>query len=738
MTASETESQATFVFKVGKKVTHRVTAGAIKAGTRSTCDLVLSGKVDRRRPQTFPDPIAAEEHCEISWDRDAFWIRDLGTATGTFLHGVAVEERVALAGPSEIVVGGTRIKASPAEESGQPVLELQVSTHSFHLVLRNTGKGEFDSDTDRMARDELDLARPALVKPAGWCAVLACLLLVPLIFTTRLERTLFEPGPLSDAHASLFDGASGGAAGLCSAALPTDVDEIRSRACDACHVSGQGTPVSRCASCHGAWTRERHPWKDAADTEFVSAKISRPWGSDACALCHREHGGADAALTPDVNAGTCDECHSGLDIARAPGPELQVRRDRRMPVGAFEFSHADHLVARGNPGQILPCVVCHQDDESSRRRILDGQESLLGKDRSAVQFEICAGCHVEGRQDPAYSEWWPDQERVWKVTWHGGDDRDSRCAVCHTEVFAPELRMVARSDVDPASYVSFKGRYTLRLRTHREHLEEFRDQCRTCHRSESIHPRGPTEGQFWHALHVASFLPPVGAQAKKEASAECETCHAGRAASTGLTPAARGRFSLVPGSCAERCHREGGPQGAAIEIEAAPAEPLPGPVQRPDFPHQYHVGKDTLPDGCFSCHEFQVPAGASDVAAVPVIQADKRTCDNAGCHRSHENVGGGFCSTCHRMAPGKYSVYFGESPPAGRPRPERHDWPAVNCFSHFTSDHEATSCTDCHEFGTGDREKDIRLAKNLAQVPIPDESYPRCRECHRRKRFHWR
>src|SRR4030095_12331960 len=163
-----------------------------------------------------------------------------------------------------------------------------------------------------------------------------------------------------------------------------------------------------------------------------------------------------------------------------------------------------------------------------------------------------------------------------------------------------------------------------------------------------------------------------------------------------------------------------------------------------DFPHALHLEfreGGALAKGCLSCHELSVPPGAPAYAALVITKPEARDC--SGCHKGHAHVGGGDCAKCHPMEEPprkKVHVYLDPvSPRADRELPAR-DWPARNTFSHFSEGHVGASCDACHTLGGGDPRKDLKLATDLAGVPVPDEADPVCRECHlaKRQRYHWR
>jgi pSer/pThr/pTyr-binding forkhead associated (FHA) protein len=736
---------ATFLLKTGKKFTGRVTAESIRIGVRASCELVLEGRAEPRRPQTFVDPIAADEHCEISVDSHGFWIRDLGTASGTWVNGLPVEDRVPLSPGAEIVVGASRIGVEIDSTVRPPQLTLSLQPHSFHFTLRNSGKGEFDSDADRMALDEVGIGSLVPLRYAGWLSVPIGLMLLAVAFSFRQgEETLLQPGALCDRHELIFDDARShdevAAMPFASAAMTSElVSKARSKGCGTCHAPGGGVEQSACASCHGTWLEKRHPWRSRAEDAHDASKVTRPWDEAVCVECHVEHRGPGSAKSNGLVPGmefpnSCDSCHAGTDIASrnyssekdsAPLPLATPR-----PHLALAFSHEAHLA----PGKEIACGACHRIDESLKSRSSSDPQVGRPKERLPVTFELCESCHGE-RRNEALRDFWPRE--TWTIAWHGAGD-PSKCLACHTAVHSAELRSVERIDdaVLATLPLDATARFRMSFRVHEAHFDRFKDRCDDCHRQPA---RGLRRGlgTFRHSTHIAGGLDPRDAAARRELSAaSCAVCHAGIAASTGLA-AAGGVVRVAESEVCAKCHKDD--SGVAYALAHEPTAELASAVRerRADFPHAPHVGSSHpgLSEGCFSCHEFRGGEfGALDARAR--VREDRSDCSSSGCHAQHENVGGGACAKCHTMGAGLASVYFGPTPPSDRRAPSRLGPPASG-FSHFVPEHEALACKDCHQVGTGVPGKDLALASSLATVPVPDESWKVCQDCHRRRRFHW-
>src|SRR5262245_22547867 len=138
---------ATFQIKVKKTQLLAVERESITIGRRSSCDLVLN------------DPMAAEEHCRIGAGDAGFWIENLSTI-GTFVSGLPVRARTALADGDEIVVGASRFTVSITPPR---TLVLQLELKCLAFVDRSGFDSEtgawVEGDPDRWVKTEVKLGR---------------------------------------------------------------------------------------------------------------------------------------------------------------------------------------------------------------------------------------------------------------------------------------------------------------------------------------------------------------------------------------------------------------------------------------------------------------------------------------------------------------------------------------------------------------------------------------------------
>jgi len=764
---------ARFVAK-GKGARLNIEADAVTIGTKATCDLMIR------------DPVAAYEHCRVRFDGADFRINDLGSATGTFVNGLPVEGSRALQDGDEIVLGVSRIQVNIAAEDSRSTLNMSVRVRGFHFVeIGRTSRAELNTQHDRdfWARTEVKLGRFRPLRLANLGALIGVLVLVPLLFIDSFEESLVEPGHLCSSHAQLF------LAEKPDAVEAGEYTQAQEMGCKVCHAPFGGIPMSKCSECHSDMLLAQHPFKDAPDESIPADRLSRAWSQEDCLLCHQEHLGRDrkSGLVPTVEETkeACSHCHGGTKL-EAEGfltsrGRVKVRQTARS-YSSFEFGHDDHVNLKHQDTQkVLDCKVCHVNNAeavASAARAVD-ERRREGRDFQPVPFETCARCHatqlVQGEladeRDESLRGWWPrvkndegELANVWTVNWHGSEDAPNTCALCHEELFRPELRRVSRPSNALSDY-AVRARYSIERRSHQAQFKAHANgqDCSRCHRrEETLFALQRAPRVFWHTVHLANGhlasgdlangdpgngdpgnkLSSAGEAGYRQLSEECVACHTDREQSRALTDGKDGPYKWAPETCT-RCHRESADPGATLFAPeplavALSAETL---VERSDFPHEVHMdfrADGPLKSGCFTCHEFTVESEGPGFAAIPTTKPEMREC--ATCHEKHAYVGGGSCRNCHPTdQPGRYNVYFGKEPPKERPILSR-SWPEANSFNHFSSGHESVSCGECHTLDADEPGKSLGQATTLAEIPIPDESAAICRGCHveSKQRFHWR
>lgn len=744
--------------------------GIVTVGGRLGVDVLLD------------DVMVADRHCVIDWD-DGFRVRDSGSVTGTWVDGERATAATALRDGAVIVVGTTEIAVAVGEHGGAPLLELTVAPQAFRWW-QSAKKGAFDNDPDAMVRSEVGFGRFPALRAGNRAAIVAALvLLVAATFVAAVVEPLADPGPLQPTHALVLAGGAPPAAND-ETASPAQRTAAQCAAladaqgCNVCHTTGSGAPEAKCLQCHGlpgdlgaagSW---RHPYLVDGKVDALAGMTVAP--QQFCVLCHTDHLGettfkpvrAQFVGDPDDESAEpprCGACHAAEAgdadpvalrdrlVAKAP---IDVPEQAPTPYADIRFPHDAHLA------KAIDCAACHRIDpdvEAARRRGVP--DDRLRHDFESVPYETCRQCHVPGYEATGLTaeqrERWRARDHQWPVAWHGTDDGGSHCKRCHAEavrggatVFGPERRSVARGAFTNEQYAAERARYTSPARLHEPQFEAHSGDraCTACHLDGKVAAAEPRPARtFWHGLHLGKdMLAPTGAAAASRTSVDaergCASCHQDLAGAGSLQPATEGAWHWPADAAAQQpcqaCHKD----AAGKPLALTPARVAIAPERTravSDFPHDVHLrspayGKQgDLAAGCFACHEFAAPLGDRQFTQVPVTRPSAKDCSN--CHQGHANVGGGSCQKCHPATPGTRNSFVDSARVAEPPPPTRR-WPAPNGFSHLSPGHRSPklTCALCH----GDTGLD--KAKTLADVRVPDEKAPLCRECHLQKQFHWR
>jgi pSer/pThr/pTyr-binding forkhead associated (FHA) protein len=112
----------------------------------------------------LPDVQASRRHAEISWDGEAFVIRDLGSANGTFVNDEPVTER-RLASGDEIRVG-SHVLTFRVEESGRAAKEFKRQAKELQTWQTVTDKRSGEGGLSG-ALEEVDLFQVLQVLEGG-------------------------------------------------------------------------------------------------------------------------------------------------------------------------------------------------------------------------------------------------------------------------------------------------------------------------------------------------------------------------------------------------------------------------------------------------------------------------------------------------------------------------------------------------------------------------------------------
>jgi hypothetical protein len=642
-----------------------VEAGAVVFGTRSTCTL----EVD--------DPMVAERHCSFIEEAGAWYVEDLGTSSGTYINGVALEGRTLLptSAPSSIVIGVSRINAEIDAEKG--LLTLTLKEQSFY----------YDKKEDPLewSRFEVTLGRFLPVRLGNWVAIGVVALLFAVIWFDAIEEPLVDPGPLADVHTAAFmqEHAPAHAARLAAAGMaPGD--------CKVCHEGWTGTPPTRCEPCH---------------EDIVRAPTHPPsWEGLSCQPCHVDHRGLDRlSLTAVRPQDTCGDCH---DPDLEPALPVPPRKDASWVRLAYvTFPHRAHLSEDARRQGVLGCETCHV--KRSDPIPADYAAGQPEREFEPVAYDKCIECHKPGAENP---------DIAWTVDWHGADDDGgAHCLSCHGELHQEALVQVPRIPRGDPSPLLFG--HTFVPRDHHPELTAIQatDElaCTPCHRDGVV--GGPPELRdrpFLHGVHLSATMPGEDREMLQRIDGECRQCHLEVLEGPGASALTAGHYQgpSSPQTSCLPCH----------ETPPAPTPrlPLPASVLTNQFPHGLHLdtSKPGLERGCLSCHD--IPAGLRE-EHVPTTRPEARSC--TPCHENHKHVGGGTCDRCH-----------GPDDPVYTAQPVPREWPEPNGFDHGSRGHVSERCEVCH-IGT-------ETSESLLNLQIPAESDASCRDCHIKKkaRFHWR
>ncbi len=205
-----------------------------------------------------------------------------------------------------------------------------------------------------------------------WGSLVLPLLVVVAAFAFPGASTLFQAGPVSDAH-SMFN-----------------------EDCQRCHTESFQT------------VRRFLPWNESVRAVSDQAcqqchegarHSARQVSEPSCSSCHREHRGRTELVA--VRDSHCTSCHANLEPHRQGGapsqvenvtsfpsghPEFGLWRRQESDPGQLHFNHKAHLAAGGlltptGQKRVLQCVDCHVPDSA-------------GRYIQPIKYENhCASCH---------------------------------------------------------------------------------------------------------------------------------------------------------------------------------------------------------------------------------------------------------------------------------------------------------------------------------------------------------
>lgn len=383
------------------------------------------------------DAAVAHQHAVVRAAAGGWELVDLGSVTGTYVHGRAIK-KVALADGDRIEIGGFRLRVQITHPEDPLFVHVAAVGPGAAAAPRRAREGTGTISLSALRRGD---EAPADVAPAGpsaapppsppqpaappspsaavapravdWVAAyrvgrglglarltvaLALLAALAVAALAAVGATAaFMPG-ISSAHRRLIvAGGDGGAAPAADprAALPA------AHGCASCHRPWRGPADAACGECHRP--------QAAPHAELLAAGAAAG-AVPACRSCHPEHR-PDEPLIELAADGPCVACHR--DLAALPGAAGAIRvaaevtsfaaahpelvSPARAAAGdptALDFGHRKHLAPglRGPAGaESLGCESCHLPDPETGRM-------------QPVSFaDHCQRCH-RLTFDPAFPE----------------------------------------------------------------------------------------------------------------------------------------------------------------------------------------------------------------------------------------------------------------------------------------------------------------------------------------------
>ena len=159
--------------------------------------------------------------------------------------------------------------------------------------------------------------------------------------------------------------------------------------CSTCHTPLEGATDVKCQTCHEKYGDELGVYGFASHYLYHSDDFDRaaPASQElACATCHQEHNGLDAAIS-SAPSDACGSCHGYAQFEAHP--QFDFVAEEEPDDANLHFSHTQHvnevMADRELHDVEQSCIQCHQAEPSGR-----GFEPLA--------FEVaCASCHLGER-----------------------------------------------------------------------------------------------------------------------------------------------------------------------------------------------------------------------------------------------------------------------------------------------------------------------------------------------------
>lgn len=210
-----------------------------------------------------------------------------------------------------------------------------------------------------------------------------------MLLSANWRDGFISPGPLARQHAQLLE--QSGTAPQCAACHSAATGGVATWTKTTLLGHGDGPNQSQlCMNCHEqsidpqlALAAHNLP---PADLQQLTKKVSGTFSSAprelTCAVCHREHHGADFNLAK-MNNGSCQACHvQRYESFAGDHPDFgNWPYERRTRIA---FDHASHQTKHfTEKNEAFDCQICHVPDATQSAQLLAGYE------------QSCAKCHDE-------------------------------------------------------------------------------------------------------------------------------------------------------------------------------------------------------------------------------------------------------------------------------------------------------------------------------------------------------
>ena len=157
--------------------------------------------------------------------------------------------------------------------------------------------------------------------------------------------------------------------------------------CASCHTASEAVSDEKCSVCHEKFADGLGVHTFGAHYVYMSADLTRAFGGEgelACAACHTEHGGRDAAITSVPDA-SCVGCHA-FGSFNADHPEFEFAAASLPDDQNLTFTHIKHVERILDRAELTDveqaCLSCHIAEPE-------------GRHFEPISFDTqCSTCHL--------------------------------------------------------------------------------------------------------------------------------------------------------------------------------------------------------------------------------------------------------------------------------------------------------------------------------------------------------